>query len=67
MCRVTEDFYLAMAQEFSRTRGSGWPGWSRVLDAAGISEPATQTPLTVLDVGCGNLRFEPWLREALPT
>ena len=67
MCRVTEDFYLAMAGEFSRTRGSAWPGWAHVLDAAGIVEPASQAPLTVLDVGCGNLRFERFLRKHLPT
>ena len=67
MCRITADFYLAKAQEFSRTRRGSWPGWGRVLAAAGISEPAAQVPLAVLDVGCGNLRFERYLRDKLPT
>ena len=67
LLRVTSDFYRAVAGEFSRTRGGAWAGWGRVLDEAGIADPASQAPLSVLDVGCGNLRFERWLRAQLPT
>lgn len=83
LCKLTDDFYTANAESFSRTRASAWPGWQRVLEEARIvasnAGPAAQQsleeglfgnsewPLTVLDVACGNLRFASYMREQLPS
>lgn len=64
LCALTGEFYRANAESFSRTRQSPWQGWVRLLevvDAAGEREP-----LRVLDLACGNLRFERYLADALP-
>lgn len=82
LCKLTDDFYTANAESFSRTRACAWPGWKRVLQSARIiasdAAPAQQQPLeeglfgniewplTVLDVACGNLRFAHYVREKLP-
>lgn len=53
----TNAFYKKNAQSFSETRTSAWPGW-------GILTSHIQhltTPLKVLDVACGNMRFEKFL------
>src|SRR5687767_4501043 len=51
-------FYETTAAEFDATRGQSWPGWDRLLSHL-------KTPLSVLDVGCGNGRFGLFLREHL--
>lgn len=77
LCKVTDDFYVANADSFSRTRQAPWVGWERVLQAARIIASDVQRleeglfgnaqwPLSVLDVGCGNLRFARYLRDQLP-
>ena len=53
--RLDEEFYRAHHESFSASRGSAWPGWERV---AGHLAPGK-----LLDVACGNLRFERFLRE----
>lgn len=53
-------FYQQARTSFAATRQSGWPGWGRLLELVGWSEPAGHT---VLDLACGNLRFERYLRE----
>lgn len=60
--RVTNDFYVQEAASFAATRQAPWDGWQELL---GFLPPAPPT-LTVLDVGCGNLRFERFLAEQLP-
>lgn len=73
---LTGDFYECYAEEFAATRQSPWPGWQRCLDemglGAGVQRPTAHlgtsaaAPLTVLDVGCGNLRFLKYLISKLP-
>lgn len=59
---VTGRFYAREAESFSSTRQAPWEGWRRLLGLM----PSTPTQLTVLDVGCGNLRFERFLAAELP-
>lgn len=55
---INRAFYQTTAAEFDATRGQSWPGWDHLL-------PHLNTPLSVLDVGCGNGRFGLFLREKL--
>lgn len=76
---LTKAFYDRAAPSFSATREQPWPGWETVaglvraqIGAAGDPAPAAAAPhhgagpLRVLDLACGNLRFERFLAEALP-
>lgn len=69
-------FYDACAPSFSDTRGAAWPGWRGCLDAllagrgdgagsACCEAGAEEGALRVLDVACGNLRFESFLTDEL--
>lgn len=58
--RLTKSFYDENASSFSSTRDHPWEGWKRILQTVNDSDEA----LTVLDVACGNLRFERALAEA---
>jgi SAM-dependent methyltransferase len=51
-------FYREEADSWDAHRGSPWPGWERLLRLL-----STDTPLDVLDVGCGNGRFGRFLAE----
>lgn len=55
---INREFYRITANDFDATRGESWPGWERLL-------PYLYTPLSVLDVGCGNGRFGVFLKENL--
>ena len=55
-------FYRAHAASFSATRQAPWPGWQRVADLAGNALAPGSSP-AVLDLACGNLRFERFLSE----
>ncbi|MEY8437469.1 class I SAM-dependent methyltransferase [Atopobiaceae bacterium 24-176] len=67
--RLTAGFYARCGESFSATRTGGWPGWSRLegplRDAARRAADEGRA-LRVLDLGCGNLRFERWLEGLLP-
>ncbi len=71
---ATSDFYAANARSFSSTRERPWEGWRRLLphieNAVDAGFPlrtaASGEPFRVLDVGCGNMRFERFLAEAFP-
>lgn len=65
LCALTGEFYRANAESFSQTRQSPWQGWVRLLEVMGLA--AEQNPLCVLDLACGNLRFERYLADALPS
>lgn len=75
ICEINTFFYETNAAEFAATRQAPWPGWQRCLEAAELDKDAFlpvqrlglpgTAPLTVLDVGCGNLRFIKYLREQL--
>lgn len=82
LVRATSDFYRTEAKSFSATRERPWEGWRKVAlavedaiekaaegPAANPSdrcEAFRRLPFRMLDVGCGNLRFERFLAEALP-
>ena len=66
MSELTSDFYRRVASSFDATRQSPWQGWDRVVAEAGIAGESagddTTQPVRVLDVACGNLRFERFLQ-----
>lgn len=55
---LTSSFYSETASSFSETRDHPWCGWQRVLSSI-------QLPVhtRVLDVACGNMRFEKFLHN----
>lgn len=65
LCALTGEFYRANAESFSQTRQSPWQGWVRLLEVMD-ARAAERELLRVLDVACGNLRFERYLADALP-
>lgn len=65
LCALTGEFYRANAESFSQTRQSPWQGWVRLLEV--VEAASGQEPLRVLDLACGNLRFERYLADALPS
>ena len=67
--QVTSRFYHEHADSFSATRHAGWPGWAHALDGeagAAFRVGAGREAPTVLDVACGNMRFERFLQERFP-
>lgn len=61
---LTEAFYAQVSASFSATRDTPWDGWSRVLDEVQLPGDASGY-VRVLDLACGNLRFERFLADAL--
>lgn len=60
LCELNNLFYRNQAVSFSDTRHAKWPGWERCL-AEAITVFKDKQDLHVLDVACGNLRFEEYL------
>jgi SAM-dependent methyltransferase len=60
---LTTQFYARSAASFSATRQSPWKGWERLLETCGIDRQDDTRTLDVLDLACGNLRFERFLVE----
>lgn len=65
LCALTGEFYRANAESFSQTRQLPWQGWVRLLEVMD-ARAAERELLRMLDVACGNLRFERYLADALP-
>lgn len=63
LCALNTRFYAANAASFSKTRTAPWDGWRRCLDVCGF----TSRTVSVLDIACGNLRFETFLEREHPT
>lgn len=57
---LTTTFYQRVGSSFSVTRQSPWPGWRELLD---LVRPCLGESPTVLDLACGNLRFERFLAD----
>lgn len=64
LCELNTEFYREQAHSFSDTRHAAWPGWMRCLN---VVEPSfrSREESVVLDVACGNLRFEEFLAKQL--
>lgn len=62
--RLTGEFYAREAETFSATRQMPWKGWEQSFE---LIEQEDSTffshPLTIVDIACGNLRFESFLCE----
>ena len=79
---LNTEFYRQAAGSFSATRHGSWPGWETVADCMENDLPGkclgcptlptcdhafdTARELSVLDVACGNMRFEAFLEQRMP-
>ena len=62
-------FYAEHATSFSATRSAPWAGWERLADELrelGWVANEDDNTRSVLDLACGNLRFERFLVDAFP-
>lgn len=59
LAQLTMDFYAQVSASFSATRADPWEGWERLLREAAPTFAGDR--LVVLDLACGNLRFERFL------
>lgn len=72
LSELNRRFYVKHAQSFSETRQGSWPGWERCLSFVQACNDNSRNPYAskqvchVLDLACGNLRFERFLTHALP-
>lgn len=57
---INAEFYARVGASFDRTRQAPWEGWNRPVELA--AEELGVSP-RVLDLACGNLRFERFLAE----
>ena len=56
---INRSFYERNAQSFSATRTCSWPGWERLLSHG-------DAPRDVLDLACGNMRFQKHVLKVFP-
>ena len=56
----TSAFYAQVSSSFDATRQAPWRGWEQLLATLG---PQDEKQLRLLDIACGNLRFEKYLFE----
>ncbi len=63
LVELNNDFYRRVAASFSATRQAPWPGWRRVFDIA-AGEARAAEPYRILDLACGNMRFERFFQDA---
>ncbi|MBQ9058820.1 MAG: class I SAM-dependent methyltransferase [Atopobiaceae bacterium] len=64
LMKLTSDFYQNCSASFSATRARPWEGWERVLDIMqSLRADKKHESLHILDIACGNLRFERFLVE----
>lgn len=66
LTHLTDAFYRAQAASFSSTRKAPWRGWQRCARFLAPPAQAAGALVRVLDMGCGNLRFERYLGEGFP-
>jgi SAM-dependent methyltransferase len=63
LARIDREFYRHHADEFDRTRGAPWSGWQPVAEWA--RRQTATSPLSILDLGCGNGRFGAFLADRM--
>lgn len=61
----TSNFYQCVNKSFSETRNNPWPGWDLFLDVVLQIAIKSKEPIRILDIGCGNLRYEKYLTQHL--
>jgi tRNA (uracil-5-)-methyltransferase TRM9 len=66
LCGINNDFYRNHCASFSATRTLPWSGWNICLDILKEAYSDDCQNLLILDLACGNLRFESFLQSALP-
>lgn len=79
LSEINTRFYARNAVSFSQTRNAPWDGWRRCMAACGLDAETALAQasselqgtretreLSVLDIACGNLRFEAFLVETYP-
>lgn len=72
LAAITKDFYVSQSASFSETRQAPWTGWHRCADAIAHAcgdvkdRKNVVSGLTLLDLACGNLRFEKFLCDRFP-
>ncbi len=62
---LNRNFYAQAGTSFSSTRKSAWPGWNNCIQTVLDLIPSS-SGLSLLDLACGNLRFENWIGQAYP-
>ena len=63
---VNLHFYETVGESFSESRKRPWDGWSGVAQAVEALFTKQVEPCNVLDIGCGNMRFESYLQAEYP-
>ncbi len=63
LVELNNDFYRKVCTSFSATRQAPWPGWRQVFDMA-AGEGVAGDSYRVLDLACGNMRFERFFKDA---
>ena len=67
LCDINTRFYQSNAPSFSATRNAPWLGWKKCARLFEEKVFAGTNPnVSVLDLACGNLRFEEFLSEQFP-
>ena len=66
LCKINNDFYRNNSASFSATRTSPWDGWTRCLSVLKDSWARFSGDCSILDIACGNLRFESFLENEFP-
>lgn len=62
LSQITSDFYARVSSSFSDTRQAPWEGWKCVAEE---TRDVCVPGMRVLDLGCGNLRFERFLASCI--
>lgn len=66
LCAINSAFYRTNACSFSATRTAPWLGWATCLEAVDGVSLDGRDAVSVLDLACGNLRFEGFFEHAFP-
>lgn len=68
LSKLTQEFYESCASSFSNTRKNSWAGWEQLIELIEQYQLKHTEPIQeyrLLDLACGNLRFETYLKTRL--